>query len=194
MKLKLRQINKQILNYIDIRRNTIRSEMGSARNNPKELFQIRQSTNSCSNKSNNFGIQKFRLVVNYRRLNEITLNDKFPLPNIDSLLDKLGRAQYFPTIDPAKGYHQILVKEEDHHKTAFVTPYGLYQFVRMPFGLENSPAPFQLLINKVLTNYINKTCVVYLDDVLIFSTSLRKHIQSLPQIFRAHNLKIQMGK
>ncbi|XP_037906165.1 uncharacterized protein DDB_G0289975-like [Hermetia illucens] len=101
-------------------------------------------------KKDNSGQQKFRIVIDYRKLNEVTVDDKFPLPNIDSILDKLGRAQYFFTLDLAKGYHQILIKEQDREKTAFVTPHGLYEFIRMPFGLKNAPATFQRLMNDIL--------------------------------------------
>lgn len=148
-------------------------------------------------KSDNSGKKKFRLVIDYRKLNEVTIDDKYPLPNIDSILDKLGRAQYFSTIDLAKGYHQILINKEDRKKTAFVTPHGLYEFIRMPFGLKNAPATFQRLMNEILRDFINKTCVVYLDDVLIFSTSIQEHIKSISDIFKVleeNKLKIQIDK
>ena len=127
----------------------------------------------------------------------MTIDDKYPLPNIDSILDKLGKAQYFSSLDLAKGYHQIFVAPKDIEKTAFVTPTGLYEYVRMPFGLKNAPATFQRLINGILRDYINKICVVYLDDILIFSTTLQEHINSLELFFRKlseHNLKIQADK
>lgn len=148
-------------------------------------------------KLDNSGQQKFRLCVDYRKLNEITIDDKYPIPNIDSILDKLGRAQYFTSLDLAKGYHQIKVHPHDIAKTAFVTPNGLYEYVRMPFGLKNAPATFQRLMNEILREFINKICVVYLDDILIFSTSLTEHIQSVKLIFNKlseHNLKIQFDK
>lgn len=148
-------------------------------------------------KIDNSGIQKYRIVVDYRRLNQITIDDKYPIPNIDSILDKLGKSQYFSTLDLAKGYHQILVAEKDIEKTAFVTPVGLYEYVRMPFGLKNAPATFQRLMNEILRDYINKICVVYLDDILIFSTTLEEHMQSLEKVFKKlqeNNLKIQADK
>lgn len=148
-------------------------------------------------KLDNSGEKKWRIVVDYRKLNEITTSDKFPIPNIDSLFDKLGRSQYFSTIDLAKGFHQILVDEKDRTKTAFSTPQGHFEFKRMPFGLKNAPATFQRMINFVLQKYINKTCVVYLDDILIFSTSLQEHIEAINNIFkelRKYNLKIQIDK
>ena len=148
-------------------------------------------------KLDNTGIQKYRIVVDYRKLNQVTVDDKYPIPNIDSILDKLGKSQYFSTLDLAKGYHQILVATEDIEKTAFVTPAGLYEYIRMPFGLKNAPATFQRLMNNILRDYINKICVVYLDDILIFSTTLEEHMHSLEKIFKKlqdHNLKIQADK
>ena len=148
-------------------------------------------------KTDNSGLEKFRIVVDYRKLNQVTIDDKYPLPNIDSILDKLGKAQYFSSIDLAKGYHQIFVAEKDIEKTAFVTPGGLYEYVRMPFGLKNAPATFQRLMNEILREFINKICVVYLDDILVFSTSLEEHLISLKRIFQTlseHNLKIQADK
>lgn len=148
-------------------------------------------------KIDNSGKRKWRIVIDYRKLNEITIDDKFPLPNIDGILDKLGKAQYFTTLDLAKGFHQILIRPEDRKKTAFQTPLGFYEFVRMPFGLKNAPATFQRLMNSVLREFINKICVVYLDDILIFSTTLKEHLESIRKIFnrlREKQLKIQIDK
>lgn len=148
-------------------------------------------------KMDNSGIKKYRIVIDYRKLNEFTVDDKYPIPNLNSLLDRLGRAQYFTTLDLAKGFHQILVREEDRRKTAFSTPSGHYEFVRMPFGLKNAPSTFQRLMNEVLKDHINKTCVVYMDDILIFSTSLQDHMVTLKKIFKAlrkAKLKVQVDK
>lgn len=148
-------------------------------------------------KIDNSGEQKWRIVIDYRKLNDVTISDKFPIPNIESILDKLGRAQYFTSLDLAKGFHQILVKNEDRKKTAFSTPFGHYEYVRMPFGLKNAPATFQRLMNSVLRDYINKICVVYLDDILIFSTSLEEHMDSIKKVFnklKDSGLKIQIDK
>ncbi|XP_055390591.1 uncharacterized protein LOC129619374 [Condylostylus longicornis] len=90
-------------------------------------------------KADNSGQKKWRIVIDYRKLNEVTVDDKFPIPNIETILDKLDRAQYFTTLDIAKGFHQILVREEDRKKTAFSTPQGHYEYIRMPFGLKTAP-------------------------------------------------------
>ena len=127
----------------------------------------------------------------------MTFDDKFLIPNIDAIFGKLGRAQYFTTLDLAKGFHQILVDEMDRAKTAFSTPQGHYEYKQMPFGLKNAPATFQRMMNYVLKDYINKICVVYLDDILIFSTSIEEHVDSINRVFsklRDHNLKIQIDK
>lgn len=101
-------------------------------------------------KIDNSGIQKWRIVIDYRKVNAMSVDDKFPIPNIDGILDKLGKAQYFSTLDHAKGFHQINVKKEDQCKTAFSTPFGHYEYVRMPFGLKNAPSTFQRMMNSVL--------------------------------------------
>jgi hypothetical protein len=148
-------------------------------------------------KLDNSNKQKWRIVVDYRRLNENTVDDKFPMPNIEDLFGKLGNCRYFTTIDLAKGFHQIEVHPDDRHKTAFSTRTGHYEFNRMPFGLKNSPSSFQRLINHVLRDYINKICVVYLDDILIFSSSIDEHLVSIQKILqklRESNLKIQIDK
>lgn len=113
-------------------------------------------------KSNDVNQQKWRLVIDFRRLNEITMADRFPLPNIESLFDKLGKAQYFSSLDLAKGFHQVLMEESDIEKTAFSTSKGHFEFIRMPFGLKNSPATFQRMLNHVLSEYINKICIIYI--------------------------------
>lgn len=148
-------------------------------------------------KIDNSGMQKWRVVVDYRKLNDITISDKFPIPNIEDLFSKLGKCLYFTTLDLAKGFHQIPISIEDGHKTAFSTHTGHYEFTRMPFGLKNAPASFQRMMNEVLHDYINNICVVYLDDILVFSTSLHEHIVSLRKIFRRladYNLKVQIDK
>lgn len=143
------------------------------------------------------GKKQWRIVIDYRKLNEITIEDRQPMPNIEEIFDKLGRCQYFTTLDLAKGFHQIEMHHSDIHKTAFSTSNGHYEFLRMPFGLRNAPATFQRLINNVLKEYIGKICLVYLDDILIFSTSIEEHMESLSKILkrlREANLKIQLNK
>jgi len=133
-------------------------------------------------KSDASGKPKFRLVVDYRNLNEITIYDKFPIRRMDEILDKLGRCQYFTT-NRAKGFHQIQMEPESIAKTAFSTKHGHYEYTRMPFGLKNAPATFQRCMNNLLEDLIYKDFLVYLDDIIIFSTSLEEHILSLNKIF-----------
>lgn len=148
-------------------------------------------------KMDNSQKQKWRIVIDYRKLNDNTIDDKFPMPNIEDLFGKLGNCRYFSTIDLAKGFHQIEVHPDDRCKTAFSTANGHFEFTRMPFGLKNSPSTFQRLMNHILRDFINKICVVYLDDILIFSASLEEHILSLKKVLqrlREKNLKVQIDK
>lgn len=141
--------------------------------------------------------RKTRLVIDYRKLNSQTIDDKFPIPNITEILDKLGRSIYFTTLDLTSGFHQIEVDKDDIEKTAFSTDQGHFEFTRMPFGLKNAPATFQRLMNTILKDYINKICLVYLDDIIILGTSLQEHTENVIKIFkklREHNLTIQLDK
>lgn len=143
------------------------------------------------------GIQKYRMVIDFRRLNEITIDDRYPLPNITDLFDKLGKSTYFTTLDLASGYHQIEVNPSDIPKTAFSTQFGHYEFLRMPFGLKTAPATFQRAMDSILRGLQGIHCLVYLDDIIIFSSSLQEHIQKLRTVFdrlRETNLKVQLNK
>ena len=143
------------------------------------------------------GKQKWRVVIDYRKLNDITIGDSYPLPNITDILDKLGHSIYFSTLDLASGFHQIELNPDDIAKTAFNTPYGHYEFLRMPFGLKNAPATFQRAMDSVLYGLQGERCFVYLDDIVVFASSLQEHEQKLTEVFnrlRKHGLKVQPDK
>lgn len=130
-------------------------------------------------KKDSSGQQKWRIVVDYRKVNAKTIDDKFPIPNISDILDKLGRCHYFTTLDLKSGFHQIKMEPKDMCKTAFSTEDGHYEYTRMPFGLSNAPATFQRHMNVVLAGLIGKICFVYMDDIIVFSTSLEEHCVNL---------------
>lgn len=141
--------------------------------------------------------KRFRMVIDYRKLNKITIGDAFPLPRIEDILDQLGNARYFSTLDLASGYHQVLVHPNDRAKTAFSTNTGHYEFKRMPFGLTGAPATFQRLMNYVLTGLQGLSCYVYLDDIVIYGKDINDHNRKLKLVFdrlRKHNLKLQTEK
>ena len=108
---------------------------------------------------------KFRLCVDYRKLNEITKKDRYPLPRIDELLDSFKNAKYFTIIDLASGFWQVEIHPRDREKIAFITNQGLFHFNVMPSGLTNGPATFQRLMNQIFKEYTRKFIIVYLDDV-----------------------------
>ena len=139
-----------------------------------------------------------RFCVDYRKLNAVTKVDAYPLPRIDDLLDSLGGANWFSTLDLASGFWQISMQEEDIEKTAFITANGLYEFMVMPFGLNNAPGTFQRLMNWVLQDYLGKFVAVYIDDVIIFTKgTLEQHLDHLKQVLqtlRESILKIKLKK
>lgn len=148
-------------------------------------------------KADSHGNKRWRMVIDYRNLNEKTIGDAYPLPNITEILDQLGGAKYFSIFDLASGFHQIPMSEKDAPKTAFSTPFGHYQFNRMPFGLKNAPATFQRLMDNVLTGLQGQELFVYLDDIVIYASSLQEHeikFRKLVRVLRQANLRLQPDK
>lgn len=143
------------------------------------------------------GEQRYRVVVDYRKLNSITVGDAFPMPNINEILDQLGRAKYFSCLDMASGYHQVPLCPKDQEKTAFSTNQGHFEFKRMSFGLKGAPSTFQRLANRVLMGINGFRAFVYLDDIIIIATSIQEHEERLREVFdrlRQYNLKLQPAK
>ena len=143
------------------------------------------------------GKTKKRMVLDYRRLNDQLIEDKYPIPNITDILEKLGRCHYFSSIDLANGYHQVEMDPEDIEKTAFSTEQGHFEFKRMPFGLKNAPATFQRLMDNILRGLQEDTCMTYLDDIIVYSVSLKEHLQKLKKVFdrlAQANFKIKLEK
>ncbi len=127
----------------------------------------------------------YRLVVDYKKLNLITIKDSSPLPNMEETIRKLGQGyKYFSKLDLISGFYQIPIIETDKEKTAFITPFGLYQFNVLPMGLKNSPPTFQKVMNDTL-QLCRPFCCVYLDDIIVFSKSQEEHLVHLEQVFAA---------
>jgi hypothetical protein len=120
-----------------------------------------------------------RLYVDYRGLNDITIKDRTPLPLIAETLDRLSSAQVFSALDLKDAYYRIPIKHSDEWKTAFRTCYSHFEYMVMPFGLTNALATFQAYINRALAGYLDEFCVVYLDDILIYSRTTEEHARHL---------------
>lgn len=125
-----------------------------------------------------------RMCVDYRSLNEVTIKNKYPLSRIDDLFDQLKGVEVFSKIDLRSGYHQLKIHQEDIPKTAFSTRYGLYEYTAMSFGLNNAPAYFMNLMNKVFMEYLNKFVIVFIDDILVYSKSEEEHEEHLRLVLR----------
>lgn len=138
-----------------------------------------------------------RYCIDYRQLNLRTVKDVFPLPLIEECLDTLVGACFFSSLDMASGYWQIRMKPEDSQKTAFLTKYGLFEHVRMGFGLCNAPATFLRAMSLVLKNLTYKEVLAYLDDVVIIGKTFDEHICNLEKVleqFQKFNLKLKPKK
>ena len=138
-----------------------------------------------------------RLCVDYRGLNKITVKNRYPLPLISEILDRLSGAKWFTKLDLRDAYHRIRIRKGDEWKTAFRTRYGHFEYTVMPFGLANAPATFQAYIHKALGGLVDVCCVVYLDDILIYSMSKAQHVRDVRAVLvrlRRYSLFIKLSK
>ncbi len=125
-----------------------------------------------------------RPCIDYRGLNNITVKNTYPLPLMSSAFERLQGASIFTKLDLRNAYHLVRIREGDEWKTAFNTPRGHFEYLVMPFGLSNSPAVFQALVNDVLRDMVDQFIYVYLDDILIFSSSLQEHVQHVRRVLQ----------
>ncbi|CAN4085302.1 unnamed protein product [Withania somnifera] len=138
-----------------------------------------------------------RMCIDYRRLNKVTVKNKYPFPRIDDLVDRLQGAVVFSKIDLRSGYHRLRIRTEDIPKTAFRTRYGHYEFLVMSFGLTNSPAAFMDLMHRVLKPYLDSFMIVFINDKLVYSHSKSDHERHLVVILRTpreHKLYAKFSK
>jgi hypothetical protein len=138
-----------------------------------------------------------RMCIDYRALNAQTIRNRYALPRIDELLDRLHGAKIYSKLDLTSGYHQIAVHPKDRLKTAFRTRYGHYEFNVMPFGLTNAPATFQTLMNDIFRDLLDVCVVVYLDDILVYSKTRadhEKHLRMVLERLQKHQLYAKLSK
>ena len=141
--------------------------------------------------------QSLRLCIDYRALNKKIIPDKMPIPRIAEILDGLGGQEWFSTLDMAKAYHQGYVREECRKFTAFSTPWGLYEWIRIPMGISNAPPVFQRYVNMVLRGLLDRICMAYLDDILIYGRTFEDHVRNFKTVLqrlKAKGIKLRADK
>lgn len=140
---------------------------------------------------------KIRPCVDYRRVNDVTINDAFPLPRIQDCLDAVSGATIFSTFDLTSGYHQVPVRESDIPKTAFITKYGLWEFLTMPMGMKGSAQTFQRTLQMIVNGLQWQTCLIYLDDIIVFGSNFQEHLKRVKEVLeriRKAGLKLKPNK
>jgi hypothetical protein len=124
-----------------------------------------------------------RVCVDYRRLNDATVTDAYPTPRVDNVIQALDGQVFFTTLDCEKGYYQLKISERTKQITAFTCPMGQFRWTRLPFGLKNAPAIFQRMMDMVLSGLTWRSCMVFFDDVVVFSDAWEKHLIDLDHVF-----------
>lgn len=178
------------------------SEYEAAKAHIRKLLEAQVIRESCSPFASPIVLVKkkdgsLRLCVDYRLLNNKTPKDSFPLPRIEESLDALSGARWFSTLDLTAGYNQVPVTEGDKRKTAFCTPFGLFEWNRMPFGLCNAPSTFQRLMERIFGDQHCQSLLLYLDDVVVFSSTITEHMERLDAVLgrlQQENLKAKLEK
>nr|GEW05245.1 putative reverse transcriptase domain-containing protein [Tanacetum cinerariifolium] len=139
----------------------------------------------------------FRMCIDYRELNKLTVKNRYPLPRIDDLFDQLQGSSVYSKIDLRSGYHQLRVQEQDVPKTTFRTWYGHYEFRVMPFGLTNAHAVFMDLMNRVCKPYLDKFVIVFIDDIIIYSKNgkeQKEHLKAILELLKKDKLHAKFSK
>jgi hypothetical protein len=141
--------------------------------------------------------ETWRLCIDYRALNKITVRNQYLIPQIDDLLDQLKGDKYFSKIDLKSGYHQVPIEKTDVWKTSFKSKEGLFEWLVMPFGLKNAPTNFMRMMDDILQPFTNYFVVVYLDDILIYNKTWVEHLQHIQQVLHTlwqHKLYANLEK